>query len=365
MVYPMELRIIYFIILPFVSINLFAANQAKIEEIAKSCIEKNIASGVVVCAGDANGNTYTYAVGTTEKGGGYPLTADSIFDIASVSKAVGTASSLAICKDRGLINFDEPFTKYLPSYSAKLQTTPTVRQLSMHVSGFAGKPYNDAKNGKDMLRQSCEFSPSNKPLTKYEYACWNYILLGQILENISGRTLKEFASTEIFEPIGMTSTSFGKPKTKDESRLVKTINTQKAGQISDPHAFIIFRDGLCAGNAGVFSTANDLAKFCRVILNGGITENGKKIFDKSFIDLTQTSWRDESGVARSFGWDKSRKSLPTNFSDNSITHSGWSGQSVFIDLERKRYVVVLTVRLSAYAKSKESRKEIASLIFED
>ena len=113
------------------------------------------------------------------------------------------------------------------------------------------------------------------------------------------------------------------------------------------------------------STANDLAKFCRVILNGGITENGKKIFDKSFIDLTQTSWRDESGVARSFGWDKSRKSLPTNFSDNSITHSGWSGQSVFIDLERKRYVVVLTVRLSAYAKSKESRKEIASLIFED
>ena len=355
-----------YVIFTFLSVYFFNlstfASQKEVKELSEKALSENQVAGIIVISGNSQKIENVYCIGNTSTKSKIPLTADSIFDMASVTKAVAVSTALAICYDRGLIDLDAPFTKYLPQYKCKLKNPPTVRDLAMHVSGFIGKPYGKAKNGKVMLEQSLKFKPKRPVAAKYEYACWNFILLGQILENITKQPLDEFCKKEIFEPLSMISTSLGKPVITEKSRLVKTMDSPDYGTISDPHARIIYRDGFCAGNAGMFSTANDLAKFCQMMLNSGKINN-KQFLKKSFIELT-TNKCQVPNTKRSLGWDMTTTSLPKNFSEKSITHSGWSGQTVFIDLENNKFVVVLTVRTGDHKKGKKYRIEIAQKAIE-
>lgn len=352
----MRFIIFTFLSLFFLNLSTFAS-QKGVKELSEKAVSKNQVAGIVVISGNAQKIENVFCIGNTSTKSKIQLTPDSIFDMASVTKAVAISTALAICYDRELIDLDVPFTKYLPQYKCKLKNPPTVRDLAMHVSGFIGKPYGKAKNGKAMLEQSLQFKPKHPVGAKYEYACWNFILLGQILENITKQPLDEFCKKEIFEPLSMTSTSLGKPITTEKSRLVKTIGSPDYGTISDPHARIIYRDGYCSGNAGMFSTANDMAKFCQMMLNCGKINN-KQFLKKSFVELTTNKCQAQN-AKRSFGWDMTTTSLPKNFSEKSITHSGWSGQTVFIDLENNKFVVVLTVRSGDHKKCKKYRIEIA------
>ncbi len=357
----MRYLIFTFLSLSFFNVSTFASLKGAVE-LSEKAISEKLAAGIVVISGNSEKIENVFCIGNTSTKSKIPLTKDSIFDIASVTKPIAVSTALAICYDRGLIDLDAPFTKYLPQYKCKLENPPTVRDLAMHVSGFIGKPYGNAKNGKDMLEQSLQFKPKRASGIKYEYACWNFILLGQILENITKQPLDEFCKKEIFEPLNMTSSSLGKPTTTEKSRLVRTESSPDYGTISDPHARIIYRDGYCAGNAGMFSTANDLAKFCQMMLNGGKVNN-KQFLKKSFIELT-TNKCPAQNAKRSFGWDMTTATLPKNFSARSINHTGWSGQSVFIDIENNKFVVALTVRSGHYKEGKKFRIEVAEEIIE-
>ena len=353
-----KLLLILFSIVPFcLQVD---ASLERAKEIAQKSIDDGHIAGIAVICGTSTSIEKSFHLGNSSKNGQIPFDTNSIIDMASVTKAVAISTALAICNDRELIDLDAPFTKYLPQYKCNLKDTPTVRDLAMHVSGFIGKPYGKAKNGKDMLELSLKFKPKRKTGLKYEYACWNFILLGQILENITKQPLSEFCKKEIFQPLNMSSTSLGLPINTEKTRLSKTMNSPDFGTISDPHANIIFRDGLCAGNAGMFSTAIDLSKYCQMMLNSGKL-NDKQILGKSFTELT-TNKCQAPNAKRSFGWDMTKTSLPKNFSELSITHSGWSGQSVFIDIKNNKFVVVLTVRCGNYEKAKQERIDIAEEI---
>ncbi|MFA7186266.1 MAG: serine hydrolase domain-containing protein, partial [Victivallales bacterium] len=283
-------------------------------------------------------------------------------DMASVTKALATTTALLILRDDNLLDFDAPFTDYLPEYVAPLKTRISIRDLAMHISGFGQQKYYDAPTGQEIRRNVLSVPPPN-PYGKFEYSCWNFQLLSMIIENVSGKQLPDFCLERIFLPLEMRDTSLGTPLTGDLERLAKTCATEKAGQISDFIAFRLYRDGFTAGNAGAFSCATDLARFCRCLLRRGEYAPGKRLFSGYGFDAISVPRTFAAPVKRSFGWIVADDLKPAGFSKQTIYHSGWSGQTIFLDCDADFYAVVLTTRtLNEYDRARCGRfKLIAEL----
>jgi len=338
----------------------------------KRCIDKAITDGVIHGAAVVGGNPsqilFQYHQGLAVGGTDIAMTTHTIIDIASISKVVATTTALAICRDRGLIDFDAPFTKYLPEFRAKLPMPIRVRDLAMHISGFAHRPGQtrqyDAPTGPEIMDKILAFPPLYPPTTHFEYACWNFLLLGRIVERLCGQSLATFCHDAIFAPLGMHDTSMGQPVSNDPQRLAQTDNCHAPGQISDFIARRVFHDGGCAGNAGVFSSADDLAIFCQCLLNQGHygKEDNMLISADSFAELTTNRMPDDM-PKRSFGWVMADQYKPRNSSNHIIYHSGWSGQTIFADIAKNRFVVVLTTRCGDYDRAKQERTNIADEVF--
>lgn len=332
------------------------------------CVRDGIICGAAILAGDGREERFSLAFGQAgPEPDAPPMTLDTIIDIASVTKAVVTVTALLICRDRGLLELDAPFTRYLAAYRPKLAQPPTVRQLANHTSGFtqaaAGPRIYEAETGPETLRNVCQYPPAFAPGAHFQYACWNYLLLGLIIEQLTGESLIDFARRELFAPLGMRDTSLGRPVTAERARLATTF-ARGPGELSDLQAFRIYRDGGAAGNAGAFSTARDLAKFCRCLLAGGSCEDGRRLFSPAgFRELFA---RPEEGfdTVRSLGWIRRDANCPPAASGCQLYHSGWSGQTVFIDFDRQCYVVVLTPRHGDYERAKAARFAAVNEILE-
>lgn len=338
--------------------------MTKTPEILDAAVRGGVLGGAAVLAGTTGGDRFSFATGSAEPfGNGPPFTLDTIIDIASVTKVLATTTALLICRDRGLLDFNDPFTRHLPGYQPKLGDIPTLRQLATHTSGFRHDPSEKqrpyaAPTGPEILGNLLRLPPLSRPGECYEYACWNYLLLGLILEHVTGEPLAAFCQREIFGPLGMRGTSLGTPASGDPGRLARTFDAQHPGEVSDPFAFLIYRDGGCGGNAGAFATARDLAGFCRCLLRHGALPGGGRLFSEArFCDITEDATPGHP-VARSIGWIMRDALLPASASGSRIYHSGWSGQTVFIDFGRECFVVVLTTRREDYKRCKALRFEI-------
>lgn len=329
-----------------------------IEEEIRSEIESGIINGAVVNAGTPNATLVENAWGYADIDNNIKMRTDTIIDMASVTKAVITSTALAICRQRRLLDFDVPFTDYLPEYTASRERPITVRDLAMHISGFGQQEHYNSDNSSEM-RKNILSAPPPGVYGNFEYSCWNFQLLGMIIEKITGKSLHDFCREYIFEPLEMDNTSLGKPLTNDIRLLAKTCATEKAGQISDPPAFKLYRDGFTAGNAGLFSCAPDLAKFCRCMIRRGYYSNTERLFSDYEFDALTVPRMIQGAISRSFGWIVSDEKKAASFSSDTIYHSGWSGQTVFIDLQKKFYAIVLTTRtLNEYERAKEGRFKI-------
>ncbi|MDD2710067.1 MAG: serine hydrolase [Verrucomicrobiae bacterium] len=319
-------------------------------------INNGIIHGATIHAGTLSDTLIEKAWGYADIDGNVKMRTDTIIDMASVTKALATTSALAICFDEGLLDFDTPFTAYLPEYTAPLKNPVTVRDLAMHLSGFGQQNHYTANTGGEIRKKLVSVPPQNPPREKFEYSCWNYHLLGMIIENVTGKSLDHFCSERIFSPLGMRNTSLGKPLTSNPELLAKTCGTEKPGQISDFIAFKLYRDGFTAGNAGVFSCAPDLAKFCRCLLNSGKYSEEKQLFSDAAFEAITTPRMFDAAVKRSLGWIVSDELKPRGFSPRTIYHSGWSGQTIFLDLDKAFYAVVLTTRtLNEYERARRGR----------
>ena len=322
-------------------------------------IEKEIAEGVihgaVLHAGTVRKTVLAKAWGHADAEGRTEMRIDTVFDLASVTKVLATTSALVLCCDDGLVDLDAPFTRYLPEYSAPLQEPITVRELAAHISGFGQQGRYDAPDGREIRRKMLATSPGGQR-GRLEYSCWNFQLLAMLVEKVTGCSLPEFCRKRIFEPLGMLDSSLGKPLlTLPADRLSRSYATEKPGQISDFIAFRLYRDGLTAGNAGAFSCASDLAKFCRCLLQDGEYAPGKRMFSTQSLAAMSTGCSQDGPVKRGMGWIVADEMKPPGFSARTMYHSGWSGQTIFLDLERKFYAVVLTVRGEEYEHAKQGR----------
>ncbi|OGV57359.1 MAG: hypothetical protein A2283_18435 [Lentisphaerae bacterium RIFOXYA12_FULL_48_11] len=328
--------------------------NADVVTLNADCISNGLWTGVAVLVGTPGKVVFRKALGWMDREKTVPMRVDAIFDLASVTKAVGATTAIAICVDRGLINPDMVFTNYLSAYRGMLKGPVTVRDLSRHISGFDNsKPYDREGQVTGLI---LDFSPVWMAGERYHYSCANYILLGLIVEQVSGKNIADFCRENIFDPLGMRDTQWAPLPNPDTNRVVRQAATQTMGVASDPPAR---NAGHPLGNAGLFSTVDDLGVFCRMMLACG--QNGeKRILSEKAVRMLGTRPDKRSPV--SFGWRADPEYNPPSLSEATISHTGWAGNSVWIDPERNCYAVVLANRMGDNGKAAKARMELAEFV---
>ena len=337
-------------------------------EIFKAEIRDGVIHGAAVIAGGLEGETVSGAWGWADSAHKVPMTTRTIVDVASVTKAAAGVTAYLVAHAKGLIDFDTPFTNYLCSYTAPLSRNVTVRDLANHVSGFGeadGSPrVYLSKDAKKMICNILSMPPSEPMHDRVFYSCRNYVLLGQIFESVLKCDIAGFCRKEIFAPAGMADTSIGAPPMHvDRERLAQTMGTKCPGVISDFVARPLWAEGIGTFNAGMFTSAEDMAKLMRVYLRGGICDDGTRLFGAEEMAQIAPVLTNRVNGARSFGWQYAAPELPASLYGTALFHSGWSGQTVLFDLRKRRYVVVFTTRCGDYSRAKKDRfKAIAKLL---
>ncbi|HEY1110699.1 MAG TPA: exo-beta-N-acetylmuramidase NamZ domain-containing protein [Opitutaceae bacterium] len=317
---------------------------------------------------ERDGQTYRKAYGDkTLTPAPVAATEDTIYDLASLTKVIATTTAAMQLVERGLIDLDAPVAKYIPAFAQNGKAHTTVRQLMTHHSGLrSGIPATPAWSGYEAgIARACA-EKLGVPDT-FLYSDINYITLGEIVRIVSKTPLDVYTQREIFGPLKMVDTGFVPPASKlpriAPTELVDGKMTH--GVVHDPTSR---RMGGVTGHAGLFSTTADLARFCRMIINGGQLD-GVRILKKDTVDL-MTSVQVESNDRRGLGWDiDSRYSAPRGRwfpAGRSFGHTGWTGTSVWIDPEAKTFLLFLGNRVHPDGKGDVTplRREIATLAAE-
>ena len=282
-----------------------------------------------------------------------PMEVDTIFDCASLTKVMVTAPAIMMLAEEGKVRLNDRIQVYLPDFRDRSRIT--VLQLLTHFSGLRPtlpleSTWRGYQAGVDLALQE---SPTIAPDTKFVYSDVNYILLAEIVRRISGTTLDKFAEERIFEPLGMHDTSF-RPEAELRSRVAPTVQLADGsflrGIVHDPTTR---RMAGVSGQAGVFSTAKDVATFARMMLSGGELD-GTRILSPLSVLRMRTSQSPDGTVARGIGWDiDTPYSSPRGdlFSTASFGHTGYTGPSVWIDPVSHSFVVLMTNRVHPTVKT--------------
>jgi uncharacterized protein YbbC (DUF1343 family)/CubicO group peptidase (beta-lactamase class C family) len=277
-----------------------------------------------------------------------PMTVDTIFDAASLTKVVATTPSVMLLIERGQVRLDAPVRDYLDEFDGDGREAITIRQLLTHTSGLrSGIPGRPVWEGYERgITMACAETPRTNPATMFRYSDVNFILLGEVVRRVSGQALDEFAAEEVFRPLKMRDTSF-RPSMEHVSRVAPTTrytNGVWRGVVHDPTAR---RMGGVAGHAGIFTTAADLARYARMLLNGGELEGVRVLRTETVKWMTSVQSPENVRERRGLGWDiDSPYAGPRGewFPVGSYGHTGWTGGSLWVDPFSRSFVMLLSNR---------------------
>ncbi len=332
---------------------------SKADTLITAAVEANQCPGAVLVVGRSSGIVYEKAYGSRAlQPAKEAMTTDTIFDLASLTKPISTATSILILIDRGRIDPKEKLIKYIPEFAPKGKDQITVEQLLLHRAGLL--PDNSIKDYADGPAKAweniCNLPLQSKPGEKFAYSDVGFIVLGKLVERMDEkkRRLDQFAAEEIFTPLGMPTTRYlppaeWKPRAAPtEKRAGEWIR----GQVHDPRSFAL--DGV-AGHAGLFSTGADLARYCRMLLNKGELD-GHRLFSEKTWDLIATGNTLPDGGTRSYGFDvKTGYSQPLGdrFTPlKSFGHTGFTGTSFWVSPPDDAFVILLTNAVHPEGKGK-------------
>lgn len=328
----------------------------KVEVLCKRGQSEGLWAGNVIAAGNGEKELFRYVDGIADPATGRKMTYDTIFDIASVTKVLGTTTLLAIAHEKKLIDIDEPLTKYLPEFTGKTSGDPAIRAFSMHTAGmgiwYPHYPHKQNEMKNDILKVDAE--RENGVL--FQYSCLNFILLSFLLQKVFAKDLAIAAKELIFDKLDMKDTSWC--NSKDVSRTIRSINADP-GVISDFGANEMYP--VATGNAGIFSTAEDMGKFARSLLH-----YGENLMEKETAEKLLFTSSSPAAVERrhAVGWDMGQEMLPEEFSSQGVFHSGFTGQTFWLDPGKNIYITVLTNRMGDHAEAKYLRRDIGFAIAE-
>src|SRR5687768_6327008 len=285
---------------------------------------------------------------------------NSIFDLASLTKVVGTTTAAMLLFDRGQLDLDAPVNTYLPAFSGGWKDSVTVRHLLTHRSGLpAGRDLWRVARTPDEARAAVLATNLEcRPGQCYIYSDLGADVLGFVIEAVAGASLDHFLHDRVFEPLGMNDTFF-RPA---DSVFYRVAPTEIApprgypvrGEVHDENAYAL---GGVAGHAGLFSTAADLSIFAQMMLNGG-TYDGVQILSDSTVSL----FTRRTAGHRALGWDTADGDYGSGryLTERAYGHTGYTGTSIWIDPDREMFVVLLTNRVHA-AKAQRPGKIIADV----
>jgi uncharacterized protein YbbC (DUF1343 family) len=313
------------------------------------------------------------------------MTPDTIFDLASLTKVVATATSVMILVERGKLRLNDPVSLYIPELKGEGRERITIEQLLTHVSGYA--PDFDLRErwtGYDeAIKRLIKEPLRNPPGARFTYSDIGFITLGEIVARVSGMPLDQFAQKNIFGPLRMTNTGF-RPSATLKSRIAPTEKRRGQlgylgdsaenvgaegevwlrGEVHDPTSY---RMNGVAGHAGLFSTANDLAIYCQMILNHGSYNGVHILAPLTVAEMTRPRLVSSNGATRGLGWDIN-SSFSTNRGDlfplGSFGHTGFTGTSMWIDPASDMFVVFLSNRVHPDGKGDVGplRGRVASIV---
>ena len=345
----------------------FRLDEARLDEVMRQALDRGDLPGAVVLIVHGDRVVFRKAYGHRSlKPAETPMTADTAFDLASLTKPVATATSLMLLKERGQLRLSDRVADYLPSFAQEGKGRLTVEQLLLHVSGLvADNPESDYRDGPEKAFERIDrLKPLAEPGARFIYSDINYIVLGRLVERVAGVPLDEFARKNVFEPLGMAGTTF-RPQGELKARAAPTERREgrwMVGEVHDPRAYDL---GGVAGHAGLFSTADDLALFARMLLRGG-TLDGRRVLGADTV-RTMTTPRPVPGGLRALGWDvdtsysKNRGDLFPR--DRSFGHTGFTGTSIWVDPGSDTAVIFLSNRVHPDGKGdvRRLRRQVATL----
>ena len=313
------------------------------------------------------------------------MTTDTIFDLASLTKVVATATSIMILVERGKVRLSDPVSLYIPELKGEGRERITIEQLLTHRSGYA--PDFDLRQRwtgyEEAINRLIKEPLRNPPGTRFVYSDIGFIALGEVVKRVSGTTIDQFAQENIFKPLGMKDTGF-RPSLSLKPRIAPT--ERRRGQLSylgdtsanvgaegeswlrgEVHDPTSYRMNGVAGHAGLFSTAGDLAIYCQMILNGGQYRGVRILSPLAVAEMTRPRLVTNSSGTRGLGWD-----INSSFSSNrgelfplgSFGHTGFTGTSIWIDPASEMFLIFLSNRVHPDGKGDVGplRGRVASIV---
>jgi uncharacterized protein YbbC (DUF1343 family)/CubicO group peptidase (beta-lactamase class C family) len=345
----------------------FAQDWSGVTAAAGDAVASGEIPGVVVLIGRGDDVLYHRAFGwrrlVPEP---VPMTLDTIFDIASLTKPLGTTLAVMSLVERGDVKLDAPLGRYLKEYRGRALQGVTIRRLLTHSAGLPAIPPSGTvsagfpKTATLLAKTPLDYPPGSA----FQYSDTGFILLGEMVRRVSGERLDHYLERVLFKPLGMPDTRFNPPANLRERIAPTEFHNGHllVGEVHDPRGRAL---GGVAGHAGMFSTSADIARLCRMLLNGG-TLDGKRLFKPATIEAMWTRSMEGNG-SRALGWDVASafsRTMSPFFPPEAVGHLGFTGTAVWIDPASRSYLVLLTNRVhpngGGSAKIRELRTSVAA-----
>jgi uncharacterized protein YbbC (DUF1343 family)/CubicO group peptidase (beta-lactamase class C family) len=356
------------VLLPAAMVSADAPSFEAVDEAARDAVASGDIPGVVVLVGRGDRILYERAFGSRALvPEPRPMTTDTIFDVASLTKPFGTTLAVLSLVERGAVKLDAPLGRYLREFKHPAFAAVTIRGLLTHSAGLPAIPPSGPVTpfpgyAKALARMSLDYPPG----TAFQYSDTGFILLGEVARRVSGDGLDRYLERKVFRPLKLADTTFH-PGEAVLDRVAPTefrLGHLLVGEVHDPRARAL---GGVAGHAGLFSTAADLARICRALLAGGVLEGARVLRPET----VRTMWaRAPDGLGtRTLGWDMSSafsRTMAPFFPAASVGHTGFTGTSVWIDPASRAYVIVLTNRVhpngGGAARIRELRARVTAAV---
>jgi uncharacterized protein YbbC (DUF1343 family)/CubicO group peptidase (beta-lactamase class C family) len=332
-----------------------------VDEAARDAVASGEIPGVVVLVGQGDDVLYHRAFGSRSLVPAVtPMLPDTVFDIASLTKPFGTTLAVMSLVERGTVKLDAPLGRYLREFRPTSFNQVTIQRVLTHSAGLPAIPPSTAltRGFPGAAREIAKLPLDYSPGTGFQYSDTGFILLAEVVRRVTGLPLDRYLDRVLFRPLALPDTTFH-PSAALRGRIAPTefhSGHMLVGEVHDPRARQL---GGVAGHAGMFSTAEDLAKICRMLLHGGALD-GRRIFRPETVRLMWSRVPDGRGT-RALGWDVTSGYalvMAPFFPAGSVGHTGFTGTSIWIDPSSRTYLVVLTNRVHPWGGSASRIREL-------
>lgn len=320
-----------------------------VRAVLQRAVDDGAFPGAYAAVGTANGIIAEVGVGRLDSADRHRPNARTVWDLASLTKVVGTTSAVMLLVQEGKIELDAPVVRYLPEWTSPGTATITIRHLLTHSAGLPSwRPfYKEATSASDARAKLFATAPDTVPGARFLYSDLGFILLGLVVERVSGEPLSAFDTLRVFRPLGMRDIRY-LPPSSWKSRIAPTEQDpwrqrHLRGEVHDENAAML---GGVSGHAGLFASGNDLVRFARMYLNNGVVD-GHRVFDSTSI-ARFTKVQDTTLSRRALGWETPTggNSAGRQLSPMAFGHTGFTGTSLWMDPQQGIFVLLLTNRVN-------------------